>query len=187
MESRTERRNDALDAGGDDEHGVVDVIEVSDASDVGGELHRLVASVVDAIDGATGATVSLLVGDEGDQRYAVIDSADLVAPVREADLLDAHGPGATCRESGEVVRISSTADDGAWETFREASQAIGIMSTASFPISVAGVHSGALTVLSPDYHAFDVMAIRSGRQIAAELGQLVESADGAWYEAAVDR
>jgi len=156
------------------------------SSSVSAELHQFVDSAVESIDGATLAGLALDVPlDSGNMQQIVIDSSETVAPLHVVDTRDSDGPAATARLSGEVVRISSTADEGPWEAFRDACRAIGIMSTASFPISIGDERVGTLTVFSPDYHAFDVEAIRGGRRIAAGIADAIQAADPAWYCPAV--
>lgn len=152
---------------------------------IGAELHRLVHSAIESIDGATLASFACAVDRDDCIQEVVVDTSVEVASVHAADVGDESGPGATARESGEVVRISSMADGGPWEPFRDACRALGIMSTASFPISVGGQRPAVLTVFSPDYHAFDVEAIRTGREIAGAMSETLEAAGPRWLPSSV--
>lgn len=160
-------------------------VHLSASSTIGARLHALVDSATATIDGAASAGLAVDIGDAPDRTEFLIGSDDAVFPLHAAEAEDGDGPGMTARRSGEVIRISSTADDGPWEPFREACRNAGIMSTASFAITVGGQRLGALTVHSPDYHAFDVEAIRTGRQLAIDLAAAIEAAAGDWPAADV--
>ncbi|MEO6125406.1 MAG: GAF domain-containing protein [Ilumatobacteraceae bacterium] len=144
---------------------------------IGVRLHVLVDHAAASIDGASMAGLSVdLPAAGGDDTKSVLVAADEgVWALHAVEIADGDGPGLTARRTGEVIRISSTADDGPWEMFREACRSAGIMSTASFAVTVGGQRVGVLNVYSDDYHAFDVDAIRAGRQIAREIAAAIET------------
>ena len=159
-------------------------IRLSTASPLGQRLDALVRAAADVIDGAASASLVVDLHDLDDlddgrpsPSAMVADSDPSLAALHAAERDAGDGPGIAARRSGEVVRISSTADEGPWDAFRQACRSIGVMSTASFAITVRGERQAVLTVYSPDYHAFDVEAIRSGRSIASEIGDALATVD----------
>ena len=137
-------------------------------------LHRTIAT----IDGAVhaGIVVGFSSPDVDREVRAFVNGDDVVRDLATAEYRSDDGPSLSARERGEIVRISSTVDDGPWPEFRAACAEHQIMSTASFPMSIDDVTSAALTVYSDDYHAFDVGAIRAGRLLAAEAAAIIAAA-----------
>jgi GAF domain-containing protein len=90
------------------------------------------------------------------------------------------GPCLDAFRTGEIYRISSTAEEGRWPAFRAACRAHGIVSTASFPIVIDDVRHGALNLYATTPDAFDGDAIHHGRVFAAQAGVVLAYARAYW-------
>jgi GAF domain-containing protein len=138
---------------------------------------RRIAELAVASTNAAYAGVTMLV--DGDVRTGVF--TDPTAPqVDQAQYDTGEGPCLDAFRTGEIYRITSTADEGRWPAFRAACRDHGIASTASFPIEIDDVRHGALNLYATTPDAFAGDEIHLGRSFAAQAGVVMAYARSYW-------
>jgi GAF domain-containing protein len=140
-------------------------------------LQRVAELAVDAIVPAAFCGLAMLV--DGEPRTGVYTDPTS-AEVEQAQYEIGSGPCLDSFRTGEIFRIDSTAEDGAWPEFRATCLEHGILSTASFPLLIDDVIHGALNLYSRQKAAFGAEQIALGRQFAAQAGIVIAYARSYW-------
>lgn len=140
-------------------------------------LGRVAELVVEAVAPAAFASLTRLV--DGEYRTGVATDplgAELDQVQYDAD----EGPCLEACRRGEIVRVGSTDEAGAWPAFRTACRARRILSTASFPMIADGANHGALNLYSRQPEAFGGDEIRLGLAFATQAGVVLAYARSYW-------
>lgn len=119
-------------------------------------------------DAASGRVVPEARAGEG------LDYLDGVAD-RFDDAPDGHGPAGAAIRTGHRVLVADVATDPAAIAWREQHLAYGLRSAGSFPFSVRGEVTGALTVYQGDVFVFDDEETALLEELAADLGHAIEA------------
>ncbi len=116
---------------------------------------------------------------EGRQRTAVF--TDPASPeIDQAQYDTGDGPCLQAFETGEVVRVDSTRDDGPFPAFRKAAAAHGILSTLSLPMTVDPRPVGAMNLYSHTEHGFDTTDLAHAAQFASHAAIVLANAQAYW-------
>lgn len=159
--------------------GALDGEERDDRSAVDGArsvddfLDTVLAVAVCGLTPVTGATVSLVTGDE--RRYGTVTAGPL--DIKAADELQydgAGGPGVEAMERGVEVRAEIPARQ--WDRFSRAAEQASVRAVWSLPLQVGGATAGALSLYSTDGPPWADPTSDTARLLARQLALLLDHA-----------
>ncbi len=140
-------------------------------------LDRIAELTVSSIEPVDFVGLTMLV--EGRNRTAVF--TDPSSPeIDQAQYDTGDGPCLTSFQTGQVVSIESTIDDGPFRAFREAAAAHGILSTLSLPMMADPDPVGAMNLYSRTEHGFGDAERQAAEQFATQAGIVLANAQAYW-------
>jgi GAF domain-containing protein len=140
-------------------------------------LRRVAELAVEAVEPADFVGLTLLI--EGRQRTAVF--TDPASPEIDQTQYDTgEGPCLEAFDTGLIVSLDSTLEDGPYPAFRKAAAARGILSTLSLPLVAGHASVGAMNLYSNAEHGFSSSDRGTATDFASHAAIVLANAQAYW-------
>jgi transcriptional regulator with GAF, ATPase, and Fis domain len=138
--------------------------ELETAQDIKMVMHRIVTAAVDEINGAIGASITLLLDGE---ISSPAHSDEFAAKVGEIQRTTRTGPCVETAREQITIRADDLNTETRWPAFTSRALELGVQSVLSFQLFVEGDSMGALDVYGSEINAFDAEAENTGLLLAS--------------------
>jgi GAF domain-containing protein len=136
-------------------------------------IERLTGVAKDSIPGA--AEVSVTMRDRNPVTVAPTDSVASAADQAQYDA--GHGPCLDALRTGQTVIVANQTVETRWPHYSSRAVELGVGSSVSVPLEIAGEHSAALNIYGDHPHAFTPSAARAAEELAVYAAVVVNNAD----------